>query len=442
MDLLVLWFAASVLRQRRPIGSAIAWLLAILLVPYLGIPLYLMFGGRKFKLKARSKSAIPAPASPPEEASDSGMLGPANSPGLGRLESAGQVEWLDDGVRAYEVFLGEILRAERAIRIVTFMVGNDETGSALLEALTRRARAGVEVRLLLDDLLHFEAPREALARLKAAGGRVERFMPLLHVPFCGSANLRNHRKIAVFDGERAIVGGMNLAGEYMGPRARADRWRDLSILVGGQAVATLDGIFRADWKFASGETLAPFEQARASGLVPIRVVPSGPDSSSDPIYDAILTMIFRAQRRFWVATPYFVPDEPLARALAVAARRGVEVLIAVPARSNHPLADLVGGPYLRELAEAGVKVARVSRMLHAKTVLADDAVAAVGSANFDMRSLFLDYEIALFFTGPAEISYMAAWFGETIKDCVIGPPAPGVLRSGVESVARLLAPLL
>ena len=442
MDLLVLWFAASVLRRRRPVGSAVAWLLAILFVPYLGIPLYLMFGGRKFQLMARAKAEIPVPVGRPDATVESAGPRPVDSWGLGLLTSADRVEWLDDGVRAYEVLLGEILQAKRTIRIVTFVVGNDETGLRLIEALSRRAREGIEVRLLVDDLLRFEAPRAPLAGLKAAGGRVERFMPLLHVPFRGQANLRNHRKIAVFDGERAIVGGTNLAAEYMGPTPRAERWRDLSILIVGQAVATLDAIFRADWEFASGEVLATFDKALARGPVPIRVVPSGPDSASDPIYDAMLAMIFRAQRRFWVATPYFVPDETLARALAVAARRGVEVLVAVPVRSNHPLADLVAGPYLRDLAESGVKVRRVPRMLHAKTVLVDDAVAAVGSANFDMRSLFLDYEIALFFTGSAEIAFMAAWFGETIKDGVSGPPAAGTLRSGLESVARLLAPLL
>jgi cardiolipin synthase len=298
------------------------------------------------------------------------------------------------------------------------------------------------VRLLIDDLLRFEAPRDALARLRAAGGRVARFMPLLHEPFRGQANLRNHRKIAVFDGERAIVGGMNMAGEYMGPKPRADRWRDLSIVVSGPVVATLDTIFRADWEFASREVLAALDHVHAPGPVPIRVVPSGPDSASDPIYDEMLTMIFRAERRFWAATPYFVPDDALARALMVAARRGVDVMLAVPARSNHPLSDLVAGPYLRELAAAGVKVRLVPGMLHAKTVLADDSVAAVGSANFDMRSLFLNYEIALFFTGPAEIAFMASWFDVTIKDSVSGPPAVGAPRSGLESVARLLSPLL
>ena len=441
MDLLVFWFAASVLRQRRPTGSSFAWLLAIILIPYLGIPCYLIFGGRKFKYQARTKSDLLLPRGT-GPAAPSNMPGLAGAHGLGQLEWADEIEWLDDGVHAYEVFLNEILQAKHSIRIVTYLLRDDPTGLAIVEALTRRAREGIEVRLLLDDLLRFEAPRNALARLKAAGGRIESFMPLVHIPFRGQANLRNHRKIAVFDGRRAITGGMNLADEYMGPRPNPERWRDLSIRISGQCVATLDAIFRADWEFACKEVLAPPDAGGASGSVPICVVPSGPDSASDPIYDAMLTMIFRAQRRFWVATPYFVPDEPLARALSVAARRGVDVMIIVPDRSNHFVADLVGGPYLRDLADAGVRVRRVPRMLHAKAVLRDDVVGAVGSANLDMRSLFLDYEVSLFLTGEAEIRRLAVWFDETVRDAAVGPPEAGRVRRVIETAARLFAPLI
>jgi cardiolipin synthase len=441
IDLLVFWFAASVLRHRRPTGSAFAWLLAIILIPYLGIPCYLMFGGRKFQLKANSKSDIPVPADAhdPDPFSAPGLAG---AHGLGKVECADKIDWLDDGVHAYEAFLSEILAARKSIRIATFLLRDDATGLAIVEALARRARDGVEVRLLLDDFLRFEAPRNALARLRAAGGRVESFMPLVHIPFRGQANLRNHRKLAIFDGSRAITGGMNLANHYMGQAADPSRWRDLSILLSGQGVATLDGIFRADWQFASGEVLAPAAPAPAAGPVPICIVPSGPDSASDPIYDAMLTLIFRAQRRFWVCTPYFVPDEPLSRALSVAARRGVDVMVIVPNRSNHALADLVGGQYLRDLAEAGVRVRRVPRMLHAKAVLMDDIVAAVGSANFDMRSLFLDYEVSVFLTGAAEIHRMNDWFEQTAKDAAEGPAEAGRIRRVLETGARLFAPLI
>jgi cardiolipin synthase len=252
--------------------------------------------------------------------------------------------------------------------------------------LLERARQGLEVRLLIDDLLRFHAPRALLRELVLAGARVERFMPLLHVPFRGHGNLRNHRKIALFDGQRAIVGGMNLGREYMGPKPEPGRWRDLSLLVSGAAVADLDAVFRADWQFACGERLA--EPGRlCAGEIAVQVVPSGPDADSDPIYDADLTAIFRAEQRVWIATPYFVPDEALLRALVIAVRRGVDVCVLTPEHSNHPLSDFASGSCLRDLSAAGVTVRRFGRMLHAKALLVDDAWAVVGSANFDVARL-------------------------------------------------------
>ncbi len=424
-DLLVLWFVLSLLRQRRPAGNTIAWLLSVLLIPYLGIPLYLVIGGRK--LAQRGK--LPLVAQP-----ECGVLGVPPT-------TLASVEWLDDGVRAFDCFLSQIRGARRSIRIVTFVVIDDETGRALVQALLERAREGLEVRLLIDDLLRFHAPRKLLRELVRAGGRVERFMPLLHVPFRGHGNLRNHRKIAVFDGERAIVGGMNFGREYMGPRPDPERWRDLSLLVSGAAVVELDRVFRADWQFACAEQLAPAARL-AAGEIPVSVVPSGPDAASDPIYDADLTAIFRAERRIWIATPYFVPDEALVRALLIAVRRGVEVRVLTPARSNHALSDFAAASCLRDLSAAGVVIQRFAKMLHAKTLLVDDTLSVVGSANFDMRSLFLNYEIALFFSGKAEIERLALWFEAGFADSSIGPPQAGMLRSALDDAARLVAPLL
>ena len=326
--------SAAVLGQRRPTGSAYAWLLVLLFVPYLGIPLYVVFGGRKSRRRARSKSPLPE-----------GVVGVASAHAHRIPETTARtVAWLDDGVAAYETFLREIRGAERSIHIVTFVVADDPTGCTLLEALAERAAAGVEVRLLLDDFLRFHAPRRLLRKLEAAGGEVRRFMPLFHLPFRGRGNLRNHRKIALFDGARAIVGGMNLADDYMGPLPSPTRWRDLSAVVTGDAVGPLGAIFDADWDFSGPPSpaarasvarvalLAQHEESRTPppAPAPLRVVPSGPDAPNDAIYDAFLTAIFRAETRFWVATPYFVPDEPLTRALTVAAHRGVDVRIFVP----------------------------------------------------------------------------------------------------------------
>jgi cardiolipin synthase len=435
---LTLLFVGVVLRQPRPTGSTLAWLLIIVFAPYIGMPLYLMFGGRKFQRRRRSKAALSLPI----EAERAPPFGLRH---LGIATSVESTEWLTDGVGAYERFLQEILSAKRSIRIVTFVVGNDETGRGLLEALTKRAKDGVHVHLLLDDLLRGQAPKAHLLRLREAGGKIASFMPLFHVPFRGRSNLRNHRKIAVFDGERAIVGGMNLADEYMGPAPRENRWRDLSLVLGGDVVKALDVVFSADWEFASGKSLevvSPTTDTAGKTETPLRVVPSGPDAPSDPLYDALLTAVFRAERRFWVATPYFVPDEPLVKALLLAVRRGVDVRIVVPATSNHLLADLGAGPCLRQLRDEGATVWRLDRMLHAKAILVDDGVAIVGSANFDMRSLFLDYEVALFFTDGKNVERLAEWFDETLRLGCVAASDPGWLRSRVEWVVRLVAPLL
>ncbi|MES1176358.1 MAG: phospholipase D-like domain-containing protein [Myxococcales bacterium] len=426
-NFLVLVFVVSLLRQRRPAGSAIAWLLAVVLLPYVGIPLYLVFGGRKLVQRARTKQRLTVDTR-------GGALGAAET-------SLTNVEWLDDGVRAFECFLAQIESARHSIRIVTFVLADDEAGRPVVQALIERARAGLEVRLLIDDLLRFHAPRGLLRELVAAGARVERFMPLLHVPFRGHGNLRNHRKIALFDGERAIVGGMNLGREYMGPTPDPERWRDLSLLVSGAAVAELDAVFRADWQFACAEVLSA-AAAQSAGSVPVRVVPSGPDAATDPIYDADLTAIYRAEKRIWIATPYFLPDEALIRALIIAVRRGVEVCVLTPEHSNHPLSDFAASSCLRDLSAEGVVIRRFVKMLHAKTLLVDDSLCVVGSANFDMRSLFLNYEIALFFTGEGEVQRLAAWFESSFAYASIGPPRAGVIRSALDDVARLVAPLL
>jgi cardiolipin synthase len=421
---LTLVFAASILSQRRPTGSAFAWLLAVVMIPYVGIPLYLALGGRKFRrISARKKHLT------------------RRAPTVVATKPT-TIEWLDDGVVAYEAFLREIRAATRGIRIEMYLIGNDKVGVALLEALAERAANGVEVRLLIDDLLITSTPRKPLRALTAAGGHVARFMPLFHIPFRGRANLRLHRKIAVFDGERAIVGGMNLAEEYMGPTKIVDRWRDLSLVIDGGAVAALGAIFAADWEFATHETIPPLVADAANMPDTIGVIPSGPDSPGDAIYDQILTMAFRAERRLWVATPYFVPDEALSRALEIAARRGVDVRVVVPAKSNHRIADLVAGPLLRELEAGGGKVYRYTPgMLHAKVVLADDR-AIVGSANFDMRSMFLDYEVAMSFTGVVEVDRVAQWFEATFVDTTVGARKSAWFRSRIEATARLVAPLV
>jgi cardiolipin synthase len=270
-------------------------------------------------------------------------------------------------------------------------------------------------------------------------------MPLLHVPFRGRSNLRNHRKIAVADGARAIVGGMNLAEEYMGPSPFAGRWLDVALRVEGSAAADLEAIFVEDWAFADGERLtAPSRSdAPGRGTAPVRVVASGPDVATDTLYDAILFALFSATERILIATPYFVPDEALFRALTLACRRGVDVRIVVPVPSNHLTADLAGATYLRAIERVGGSVRPyVAGMLHAKVIVIDRALAMVGSANLDMRSLFLNYEVMAVTYGEREIDLLARWHEGVVATCALRMTPAGRGRAVAEDVGRLLGPLV
>ena len=272
------------------------------------------------------------------------------------------------------------------------------------------------VRLLLDDVGSWRVRRRFLAPLIEAGAQVAYFMPMLHIPFRGRANLRNHRKLVIVDGRIALAGGMNLAWPYIGPPGSPDLWRDLSMVVEGPAVSELEALFASDWRFTTGRdpTRAgrpgpdPGPPGMESSVV--QVVASGPDVAGDPLYESLLALIFAARDRIWIVTPYFVPDEMLARALTLAARRGVDVRLIVPERSNHMTADLARAGYLRDLHKAGGRVLLYTPvMLHAKAVVFDDQLAVIGSANMDMRSLFLNYEVALYVSSPAQVDEVAAW---------------------------------
>jgi cardiolipin synthase len=319
-----------------------------------------------------------------------------------------------------------------------------------VEHLTRRARDGLEVRLLVDGLFMFRTSRRAMDELRRAGGRVAVFMPLVHVPFRGRSNLRNHRKIAVADGGRAIIGGMNIALEYMGPHPLEGRWRDVALSIKGGAAADLDALFRDDWAFASRERLeakapddsdvAPADENGSSASV--RIVASGPDVETDTLYDAILFELFTAKERIFIATPYFVPDEAMVRALILACRRGIQVEVVLPIPSNHLMADLAGAPSLRMLQQVGARIRPYTAgMLHAKVIVVDRSLAAVGSANFDMRSLFLNYEVMALLYGKREVNLMADWFRLLAATCDDGLPSVGRLRIAAEDVAHLFSPL-
>lgn len=406
--------------QRTP-QSTLAWLLAFALVPVIAIPLYMALGSRKFPKRAKSRELKLSP-----------------------VRSGNSFELITTGEAAYERLIGLLRDAKRTVDVTVFILGDDATGRAVVDALVECAKRGVTVRVIVDAVGSMRIRKHAAKELAAVGAKLLVFMPLRHSPVRGRTNLRSHRKVMIVDEEIIFAGGMNYALEYMGlPKTDGKpRWRDVVAVVRGPAAADATALFESDWAFCGGARRAEHTTPADAGDTQLRFVPSGPDMTTDTMYDILLEAIYAARERVAIVTPYYVPDEALQHALVLAARRGVTTELLVPAKSNHALADVARRAMVRELAANGVIVHYYTPcMVHAKAMLVDDAFAYVGSPNFDMRSLFLNYEDALCVYSPEAIAQIRGFIDELIHTCGAPPPKESTHRI-VEQLAELLAPEL
>lgn len=455
--ILAFFLVARLMSEKRAPANTFAWLLGILLLPWAGVPLYLVFGGRKLRRLVDRKSqllpTLPAAVARPAEFAGAPVAHTIVSAGAPPPVAGNTIAFLTTGEEAFAALERQIRAARHTIHITTFILGRDDTGRRLVALLAERAREGVRVRLLLDAIGCLFTRGSFTSELRCAGGEVGRFMPVMPFSSRGSANLRCHRKIAVFDHSTAIIGGHNLAREYMGPHVDKKRWHDFGAEIQGPAAALLNEVFIADWCFAtrqSAEALRadiPASVVAARGGTELQVVASGPDVPGDPLYEGIVSMVQEAKRNLWIVTPYFIPDEVLLRSLIVKVRSGVEVTVIVPARSNHPLTDFARRQYLRELRRAGARVLLFTAgMLHSKALIVDDRVGLLGSANFDLRSLFVNFEIGVVVHTAADARAMKLWAVALTRHCRELEPDPAkkfrLLGNVVEDLSRLLAPLL
>lgn len=446
---------ARILRQNLRPSVSFSWLMAIILIPYVGVPLYLLFGGRKLawwtgEKKPLYDKVLPLPFDEVQTQShvEDVLIAAAMPPARPRSS----MRLLPDAQTSYREICELIENAQTRIHIVTFILGRDPVGRSLVELLSRKAAEGVEVRLLLDALGCFLTRGRFVDPIRKAGGQVGIFMPLLPIRTRFSTHLRNHRKIIAVDGETAIVGGINLTHNYIGPEPNPKRWIDTASTLRGPVVADLEKIFESDWNFATGESIH-FKAAEAPPNPPagtddhvLQIAASGPDVEGEPLYEALLTACFEARKRVWIVTPYFVPDEGLFRALTLQARLGNDVRLILPKHSNHKLADIARGRFLREIAEAGARIyLHPERMIHAKHAVFDESLAMAGSANLDMRSLYLNYELALFLHSPGEVKVVADWMEDLMaeSETATAEDLPsGHVRQWAEDLSLLVSPLL
>lgn len=427
------------LQSRRTPQSAAAWILFIVLVPYVAVPVFLMLGFRK-----QRRPFAPIRLDRDRQDGDGTPEAARLFCDLGASAAFGgnDIRFQRTPAEAQAALDAVIDGAGRTIDVILYIVAADDSGRRFLARLTERAQAGVRVRVSLDWFGSLWRPRGALAELAAAGGEVRFFSPFLHPFSRGSLNLRNHRKAVIADGDVVWAGGRNVGDDYLASPAR--RWVDLSFTVTGPVARAFAGVFASDWLVAGGTPRAeePLPRAGAAGQSVLQLVPAGPDEERDVLHDGLVSAIYRARRRIWIATPYFVPTEALALALATAARGGVDVRIYLPDRSNQRTADLARGAYLREATRAGCRVFRfMPGMMHAKVGVIDD-LGWTGSANFDVRSMLLNFELALMAYDARSVAELEGWFGTIAPDCTEGLRRSPLPRRLVEGVFRLGAPIL
>ena len=446
---LVIYVAAShTLHQRRHPSAAMAWVLGIIILPFITLPLYLAFGSRKIVASRLAvdvrRDTISVAASHPTAARSQqlsmamGLPDPVEYQGLSIHQ---------DGSQALIALRQIIAGARQTLDVSTFVLGRDILGDEISEMLKQSARSGVKVRLLVDGIGIYLGGYPDLKGLAEAGVKVARFVPPFFSTKRGRTNLRNHRKMVIADGACLWSGGRNLAAEYFKgdqrPILERKPWLDLSFHLNGELVRQTHIQFEKDWAFAT-ETPSPETLVSATPVDRTKpyaqLVASGPDQPDDTFFTLLVSACFTSQRRILAVTPYFVPDASLLTSLMLAARRGIEINLILPAQSNHYLADLARHRSLRDLVAAGGQVWLHPRMIHAKTIVIDDELAFAGSANLDGRSLFLNYEMMIAFYDRKAVHGFSRWIEERRLETVpYVALRPTILREVIEGLILWLA---
>ncbi len=445
-EILAITALLHMIATRRSPSSMIAWMFAIFVFPYIAVPFYFLFGHRKL-IKRYQKfrfSLKPIESEPKQSRHPVEKL--LRTDGIPPATQNNSFTLIDSPPDVYDAMVESIKRAERTIDFCVYQFVLDETTVPLVELLCKKAADGVRVRLLLDSIgsLKLYLFPKPLKRLKASGVQVAFFMPFLRLPLRNFINLRNHRKIFIFDGREMFAGGMNLSKAYFAKDIDATVYTDFLCRIEGQATHFYAQIFAMDWAFATNSTpKIPEPPLQKFGSASIQVIPSGPDTPSEALVEAILSLIYSASSQIKIVTPYFVLNEDFMQALVIAMHRGVKVTVIVPEHSDHKISDIGRGSYLRELSSGGAKILlHRGKILHAKAILFDNSCASIGSVNFDNRSLFYNFEAVSFIYSEAQIEEIEEWMETISADCIPYRPPEKVFTTHTENFMRILAPLV
>ncbi|MCY6483545.1 cardiolipin synthase [Clostridium aestuarii] len=455
--------------ERKNASTTWAWLMVLALLPGIGFFLYLILGQnlsrrKMFDLKTEEDKFHKELLSQGKafiqnhiDFYDKDMIDFKNMMYM-HLTNSQSVFTQDNNIDIYtngdDIFdslINSIKNAKDHIHMVYYIIKNDNLGNKVVKALTKKAAEGIDIRILYDGMGSIQLPKHFFNELEKAGGKVACFFPSILPLINIRVNYRNHRKIAVIDGKESFIGGFNIGDEYLGKSKRFGYWRDTHLKITGSAVDSLQQRFLLDWRYASTEKIAfdkkYFPKKDFYKGIGVQIVSSGPDSEWEQIKNGYLKMIQSAKKNIYIQTPYLVPDDSITEALKIAALSGVDVRIMIPNKPDHPFVYWASYSYIGELMKGGVRSYTYDKgFIHSKTIVVDSKVASVGTANMDIRSFKLNFEVNAFIYDSTTTKKLEKIFEEDINNCTEITKELYEKRCVKiklkESISRLLSPIL
>ena len=459
-----LWIAAFVFLQRRDPASTTAWLLIFVALPGIGFIVYYFFGRdlskkKVFHIEDKEKTLIELIGCQRKAVEKCKIHSEIeNQQEIIRLidhldnlpiSYDNDVDFYMNGHDKFKAFMEDIEHAKKEVNIMYFIYKKGVLGEAIKALLIKKAKEGVTVRLLLDDLGARKVKGGYFKELIAAGGQVSFSFPV--TPIYIRVNNRNHRKIAIIDRKYAYIGGYNVGDEYLGMKKKMGFWRDTHVRLQGTSVQALLMRFILDWRHAGNKDMAinseTFIGHKNQGGIGAQVLSSGPDSKLAQIKLAYMEIISHAKDYIYLQSPYFVPDAPFLEAMKIALLKGVDIHIMIPNKQDHIFVYWATYSFIGDLLPLGLKAYTYNNgFLHSKTIMADGKVGSVGSANFDERSFNLSFETNVFLYGDKVGKQFKAIFEEDLKHCTQITMEMYSNRSLMvrikESISRLISPVL
>lgn len=459
--------AVTIFLENRHPSSTLAWLMILAVIPIVGFIFYILFGQNYRKRKTFEKksmrdeqaySLIEYRSTPSNEELSHFNEGQQRLFQLSRQVARSPISFstettvLTNGEETFTAIIRELEQATHHIHMEYYIYRNDQIGNQIKDILIRKAQSGVKVRFLYDDVGSLRLPAAFIEEMKDAGVEAVAFAPVFIPWLSNKVNYRNHRKIVVIDSNVGFIGGLNVGDEYLGKSKTYGFWRDTHLLIKGEAVHALQVIFLQDWLYMTGQTFLnpeylsqPLTDYCGSGAV--QIIASGPDNKWETMKNMFFSMINSAKRSIWISTPYFIPDEDIFSGLKVAALSGIDVKILFPKKPDKWLPYLASHSYFPSLLEAGVKIYEYEKgFMHAKILIVDGSMASIGTANMDMRSLHLNFEVnAFLYQTDSTQKLVADFLADLLQSSIIDQEKFARRRwltRFMESAARLMSPLL